>query len=1004
MVILAISSHSVYALDPSRQISQYSYKKWGVDEQLPQVTVTALAQDKQGYLWIGTQSGVARFNGKEFVAFNRANTTAFTSDLVKDLLYDSMQQLWVLTDGGLAVSDSSGFSAIPILSDQVIKPNNLVDYLGNVIISSSNGLHRIVNRQVEPFVINNESYALKAIEKVLYVGGRGQIGIIENNIATSFDFPKEYGSAIVNDLRMLNGTLWLATTKGPLTFKDGVFRAVFAEFLALNSNISALHIDEEDVLWLAAESGVYRVSDNQLFRKNDIQQYHRVSRFLQDRDNTLWLGTFDRGLYQLRDSWSARYDNAQGLDEDLAWSVAKNSKGKLYVGSQEGIYRLDDQRFKAFVRPEQLPNASAYTLFFENDDLLWIGTKSGLYAANASGEVLTGDEHVLLIGKQIHAIYIDSKNRMWIATNQGLYLKKSNKLLQIGDSSLYLNESYRAIVEFQNQIYFGTHQGLFEWLEGGTKIERIPELSSSFVTSSLVVGELLFVGTYGNGLYVFDGNKWFNLTTEQGLVFNTSFSISLVEDSLWISGFDGVYRLYLESVLGFIRGQDSVIKSEPILKDSGYIPGSQKAYCCNGAGHAKSEVINGDIWFPTRKGVLKLQPSKISRDIPVVHTIIENVGSADGIIDLYFGDENLDQKNETSFESRDIYFKFIGLTSLDEGLVKYRYRLVGYNANWIDNGSSRNVSYTNLPAGDFVFEIKASNREGVWADIPTRFKFVVNARFHETSTFKLILIIFSIVLLYFFYRFMLYINRRKVKALESLILKKTEALVLSNQELQEANSKLTVHSYTDPLTGVHNRRYFVKQIVSDIAHYIRTSSLNSVPKNIVFVLADIDFFKDINDQHGHNTGDEVLKQVVNCLKENIRDGDYLIRWGGEEFLLALRPDHVFAVEDLCDRLVRNIRQHQFSGIKDEVINLTISLGFCFYPLSQTMVERWGWEDALEMADKAMYQAKHQGRNRWVGFELLQEVIDSVGMSSEEVINSSDFQRYSGTGDSFSNLK
>jgi len=997
-LLLGLWSQSVLALDPDRQLSQFSSKNWGVDEQLPQVSVTSLAQDKQGYIWIGTQSGVARFNGKEFVNFNKSNTSAFKSNIVKDILLSSKQELWILTENGVVLATAAGFQSVPINNQQIVKPNKLVEFEKELIISSSNGLYRIHNLEILPYLSKQESYAMAVRNNSLFVGGRGNFSTIQDGTINKFFFPERFKTAIVNGFEFLDNKVWLATSQGLLKFQDGLVVQPIQNIPALSGTINTLYVDEHEILWVASDTSIVRLKDELIYIPNEKESYHRASTFLKDRDNTLWIGTSDRGLYQIWDSWSVRYSESQGLTENLVWSVATDSNNNLFVGTQEGIFKLNDDSFEIFVDASALPNPAAYTLFVEHSDLIWVGTKSGVLSVNGKGEVSYQDRSGELSGLQIQAIYKDSKGRTWIATEQGVFLRTHDKIEQLGMDSIYQNRSYRAVVEFQGKIYLGTHQGLVAYEEEDGSLISLKILKDSFVTSLAIVEELLIVGTYSEGLFLYNGSAWNNLDSNIGLVFDNSFSLSYLNDFLWVSGFDGVYRLDFKSVRNYLAGARSNILSEPVVKDSGYLAGSQKAYCCNGAGHAKSAVLKGDIWYPTRKGVLKLEPDKVVRNLPLVNTIIEKVESPDGQIDMYFRDSGEHDYEKLTFKARDISFRFIGLTSLDEGLVKYRYRLTGYSSDWKDNGATREVYYTNLPQGDYVFEVLASNRDGNWARQPSQLSFSIEARFHETVYFKASMVFVSLILLYSFYRFIIYRNRKRVRVLEQLILKKTEALTHSNQELAKANERLTVHSYTDPLTGIHNRRYFVKQIVSDISHYVRTSSVAGPPKNIVFILADIDFFKSINDKYGHYAGDEVLKQVVYCLKQNIRDGDYLIRWGGEEFLLALRPDHVSRVEEMCDRLLKNIRKHHFSGSNDEVIDLTISLGFCFYPMSKKLTENWNWEDALDVADRGLYQAKHHGRNRWVGFQLMPDVVEALVSGKRKIVNESDFQRYSGVGE------
>lgn len=989
---------SVLALDSDREISQYKSKAWGVDEQLPQVSVTALAQDSKGYVWVGTQSGIARFNGKEFVSFNRSNTGAFKSNIIKDILVDSKKALWVLTENGVVFTDNKGFEAVTLDPNDIVNPNRLVEYNQSIIIASTNGLHKVANGQIEPYILSKESFALYQLNTALYVGGRGYYTkIVDDNVQT-FKLPKNYHSATINAFAFHAGQIWLATSLGPLVVERDKITVPDGLTSLNGENISDLHLDKLGILWIASESSLVRYSKGKRFKPHEKPSYHRVSRFMQDRDGALWFGTQDRGLIRLTDSWSVRFSEFQGLKENLVWSVAADSNQVLYVGSQQGVYRLVNQKFELILEPNQLVNSAAYTLFFDKDDTLWVGTKDGLQAfrdvTNSKPIRETGS---WLAGLQIQAIYRDSEKRLWVGTEQGLFLRDESlfEFKQVGIDVNKKSRSFRAIKEYGHQLYFGTQNGLLAYDKSTRRLKSSKFFKDSFVTSLVEIEGLLIAGSYGEGIGVFDGEVWRSLTSKEGLVFDSSFSITPFGDSIWISGFDGVYRLYLSSVLEFVRQQDHSVRTEPVLKDSGYLAGSEKAYCCNGAGHAKSVRLKDAIWYPTRKGALKLQPNKVVRDLPLVDTFIEQIDSPDGLVDMYFIDQGVHQYKKREYVARDLSFRFNGLTSLDEGLVKYRYRLIGYSDQWKSNGAEREVFYTNLPAGDYVFEVKASNREGVWAKQPTSLDFKIKARFYETLVFKLAMIAASLILLFFFYLFITARNKKKVEALEQLILKKTEALVIANQELATANKQLTVHSYTDPLTGIHNRRYFVKQIVSDISHYVRTSANKQSVTNMVFILADIDFFKNINDQYGHYTGDEVLKQVVSCLQDNIRDGDYLIRWGGEEFLIALRPDHVSRVEELCDRLLFSIKNNQFIGVEQEKIKLTISLGFFYYPMKQNLVSKFSWEQAIETADKALYQAKHSGRNRWVGFQLLPTVIDSFDKGDFKSIHDEDYQRYSG---------
>jgi len=987
------------ALDPERHLSQYNYKEWGVDEKLPQISVTSLAQDDKGYIWIGTQSGVARFNGKEFVSFNQANTSAFKSNLISDLIFDSNQMLWVLTGNGLAKLSSNGFIAIPEPSNLMVKPSKILEYHQQIIIASANGIFKLVDDKLEMLIPSSEAYSLATFNEQLIIGGRGQLTFFDNGKVILKELPKGFDKASVNDMRINRNDIWLATSKGLLVYRGGRFEQLKDIGHYGNEPAHSIYFDNNNLLWVATDIGIYRLNGDQLHNGSEILSYPRVSTFMQDKDNTIWLGTNDRGLFQLWDSWSVKYEQTHGINESLIWSVAGEQLSDLLVGTDKGVYKMEDDHFSSFINKSQLPDPSAYTLFIDNDQSIWVGTKGGIAHFNQDGSLIDTSYLDLLLGIQVNGIYRDSKDILWLVTLQGSYKIENESVVPIGIGSRYERESFRSVIEFEGDIFLGSQTGLFKFDGIGGYSSIDDSRLQTFITSFIKYKKYLIVGTYSQGLFIYSNEKWININQEDGLVFNDSFSLNLLEGSLWVSGFGGVYQLKLSELIDFVDEKQQKVYAEPILNDSGHVAGSQKAYCCNGAGHAKSTVIDGDIWLPTRSGVLKLEPSKVIKDQPLVDTVIEAIVIQQQYFDMYFYDQSVYGHNETVFDSKDISFKYIGLTGLDDGLVNYKHRLVGYSPTWINNGNNHEAIYTNLPHGKYVFEVMASNRNGLWPEEPTQLNFKVNARYHETIYFKILLFTAGLILLYGLYRLAIYRNKRKVALLERMVSEKTKELLISNNKLEEANNRLSVYSYTDPLTGVHNRRYFVKQIMSDIAHYVRNSSNDSTEDNIVLMLADIDFFKAINDQYGHNSGDEVLKQVVNSLSDNIRDGDYLIRWGGEEFLVALRPDHVSGVDEMCIRLLKKVNSHTYQGANGESIDLTISVGFCFYPMVKQVVDNWSWEDALEIADKALYQAKTHGRNQWVGYQLLPNVIDDFSDQNRHKLNDTWFQRFSGNASS-----
>lgn len=196
----------------------------------------------------------------------------------------------------------------------------------------------------------------------------------------------------------------------------------------------------------------------------------------------------------------------------------------------------------------------------------------------------------------------------------------------------------------------------------------------------------------------------------------------------------------------------------------------------------------------------------------------------------------------------------------------------------------------------------------------------------------------------------------------------------TSQQLSAANTQLQIQSLTDPLTGLWNRRYLNVCMPTDAAKSVRThrerraSKGERIAQNIdlVFFLLDFDHFKEVNDRHGHQAGDTVLKEAAAILRELTRASDTVIRWGGEEFLVVARNASRDDAALLAERLRQGFEGYNFEVGADVPLKLTCSIGFAFYPLLVDSPEAGPWEQVLSLVDRCLYIAKREGRNRWVG--------------------------------------
>jgi diguanylate cyclase (GGDEF)-like protein len=228
------------------------------------------------------------------------------------------------------------------------------------------------------------------------------------------------------------------------------------------------------------------------------------------------------------------------------------------------------------------------------------------------------------------------------------------------------------------------------------------------------------------------------------------------------------------------------------------------------------------------------------------------------------------------------------------------------------------------------------------------------------------------------------------RKLEREVQTRTRELAERNSELEQANNKLQQASFTDSLTGLRNRRYLMSTISEDIAlvdrYYHDVSAGSEPPKgkrpDFLFLIFDLDGFKEVNDTFGHAAGDRVLVQVRDILEKACRSSDTVIRWGGDEFLIVGRYADRRAAEILSDRIRSSVDQHPFQLGNDVEARLSCSIGFAYYPFAKAAPTLMNWEQVVAIADRALYIAKNSGRNAWVG---VQDTPTTCDLSPEALV-------------------
>lgn len=305
--------------------------------------------------------------------------------------------------------------------------------------------------------------------------------------------------------------------------------------------------------------------------------------------------------------------------------------------------------------------------------------------------------------------------------------------------------------------------------------------------------------------------------------------------------------------------------------------------------------------------------------------------------------------------------------------VRHRHRLIGIDADWIEGvAGERTARYSRIPAGDYRFEAEYSLDGGPWRG---RLAIGISRApsWHERLLVRVSALVLAVLALVLGWRTRSRVLRARAAELERMVEARTAALAAANLELEEAHRAVEAASQTDPLTGLHNRRFLWRHIEADVALALRSrhgdgSGPSGAPVDLVFFLVDIDHFKRINDLYGHAVGDLVLVEMGRRLRAVFRESDHVVRWGGEEFLGVARGTPREEAPRVAERILEAISGTPFALAGGRRLSVRCSIGFATLPLVPEHRHVFGWEDTVAVADEALYEAKAAGRDGWAGFE------------------------------------
>lgn len=732
-LLLLLAGTRTFALDPNRSLKEFGHQAWLTENGLPQNTVQSIVQTHDGYLWVGTQEGLARFDGLNFTVFDKENTPAFKSNDIRFLVEDRQGRLWISTSYGLVCRQNGQFTSFTVtegLPDNSVGPV-VEDTGGDIWIGTAGGLTRFDNGKfstltVEQGLSRNVVQTLYArADGTLLVGTSAGLQLLSGERFTAVTAPENVRPGNITAIaETKNGYLWFGTLDGLYGFDAKTGTSFFVSLP--NSRISALRIDRADVLWIATARGLASLRNGKIetFTTDDGLTSNLVLSLFEDREGSLWIGTEAGGLNLLKSKKFNTYTTKDGLPNDLVKAIYQDTQGGIWIGSNGGGLTLfKNGKFTTWTTRDGLSSDVVLSLAGDADGTIWVGTPDGLNRFK-DGKFQTFTFAEGLSNDLVRSVLVDRNGVLWVGTRDGLNSFRDDQFTTYTTRDGLANNFIGAIYEdSKGNLWVGTLGGLNKIRDGKFQTFTTKDGLSSNTVISLyedASGDL-WIGTNGGGLNRFRDGKFVSFTTAADVIYR------ILEDkqqNLWCSSNKGIFRINKSEL-------DKGVVS-PVFY--GPADGTLTRECSGGGHPAGWKTTDGRMWFATIKGLAVIDPEHIPLNTSPPPIAIEQ---------LFVDNQSipLTQKVTLSPGIARLDFYFTALSFIAPENVRFKYKLEGFDDDWIDGGGRRVASYTNLRPGNYKFRVIAANNDGVWNESGAALDFYLQPRFYQTYWFYLLCVL-----------------------------------------------------------------------------------------------------------------------------------------------------------------------------------------------------------------------------------------------------------------------
>ena len=719
--------------------ARYATKVIGVEDGLPDPVATAIVQTQDGYLWIGTENGLARYDGVEFVTHRTDNTPGLPHDTIRALCKGRDGTLWIATQGGLCALKGGKFERLfsldtPITSLAVDRANKLWigtrtrgvwSYTDGKLQQHRSGFRGVTNLYARTFFEDRTGR--------MWLGmGFGGPAYFEDGRFHRLEFPEPTYPGTSDFAESADGSLWFGNGTALYRLRNDELTRYGKEHGLGDELVTGVHVDASDRIWVAARQ-LWRLEhpDAPAFTPVPLNGGDNCREMMTDREGNQWIATAGFGIIHMRPTAFETIATAEMSSAEKANTVAVDGNGVLTLGlTTGGVISIHPDGHGTRIDTGTAPDGEVWSIAHTRDGRLWIGRKGDLMI-RSDGEVT---EHAEARG--VRAIYEDAHGVVWLGAESGGVVRFQNGVFERANPTLGIRDGANAtaFAESGGAFFIGLRSdGLIRIKDG--KVTRYthehdPSLGSIRSLQPERDGQL-WIGTRGRGLVLFDDGKVWNPATLSDPF--QSLVATLTHDDaghLFVGCARGILWAPRDEALAAARGERSQTPFLLASESEGIKPGTVGT----GSQPASAKGPDGRLWFATRHGVVSVDPRRLLTNTvaPPVHILrtVLNERASDFTGKAF----------EVPAGTAAVRIDYTAPSFARPESARFRYKLENHDADWVEAGTRRSAFYTNLLPGKHSFQVIAANENGVWNTVGAALTVVQHPHFFQTLWFRVLAI------------------------------------------------------------------------------------------------------------------------------------------------------------------------------------------------------------------------------------------------------------------------